>query len=265
MQVEAVWRYPVKSMLGEQLVEVQVAAGGLHGDRQYAVLDAVTGAVASAKEPRRWRSLLTITAAHVGGAVELRLPGEPPVPVDDPDVNDRVSAFLGRPVRVSSTPTAGSEIDRAEPEQVLDRGLDAEVSSPKLVLGQAVPGPTFLDYAPVHLISTATLEHIGTSALRYRPNLVLRTPPGTAPYGETDWVGSTMTLGDVVLEVILPTPRCSVPVLAHGAASPDPNALRILMRENRIDVAGFGVLPAAGVYAIVQRPGTLTQGADVTV
>lgn len=77
MQVEAVWRYPVKSMLGEQLTEVQVGAGGIHGDRQYAVLDAVTGTVASAKQPWRWRSLLAITASHVNGTIELRLPGEP--------------------------------------------------------------------------------------------------------------------------------------------------------------------------------------------
>lgn len=265
MQVEAVWRYPVKSMLGEQLTKVQVGAGGIRGDRQYAVLDAVTGTVASAKQPRRWRSLLAITASHVNGTIELRLPGEPVLSLDHPDVDDRLSAFLGRSVRVSGIPTAGANIDRADPEQVLDRGLDAEVSSPKLVLGQAVPEPTFLDYAPLHLISTATLEHVGTHALRYRPNLVLRTPPGAAPYAETAWVGSMLTLGDVVLQVILPTPRCAVPVLAHGTTTPDPNALRILMRENRIHVAGFGVLPAAGVYATVQRPGTLMKGTDVTV
>jgi len=265
MQVEAMWRYPVKSMLGERVSEVEVDAGGMHGDRQYAVLDVASGTVASAKQPRRWRSLLAITAAHVDGTVELRLPGEPALTLDDPDVDDRLSAFLGRPVGVSATLPAGADIDRAEPEEVLDQGLDAEVSSPKLVLGQAVPGPTFLDYAPLHLISTATLEHVGTQALRYRPNLVLRTPPGTEPYAETAWVGSTLTLGDVVLRVILPTPRCSIPVLAHGSAAPDPTALRVLIRENRIDVPGFGVLPAAGVYATVERPGTLREGAEVTL
>lgn len=265
MQVESMWRYPVKSMLGEQVSEVEVDAGGMRGDRRYAVLDAASGTVASAKQPRLWRSLLAVTAAHVDGTVELRLPDEPALTLDDPDVDDRLSAFLGRPVRVSATPTAGADIDRAEPEEVLDRGVDAEVSSPKLVLGQAVPGPTFLDYAPLHLISTATLEHVGTQALRYRPNVVLRTPPGTAPYSETSWIGSTLTLGDVVLRVILPTPRCSIPVLAHGSAAADPTALRVLIRENRIDVPGFGVLPAAGVYATIERPGTLREGTEVTL
>ena len=68
-----------------------------------------------------------------------------------------------------------------------------------------------------------------------------------------------------VLLVILSTPQCAVPVLAHGTTTPDPSASRILIRENRIDVPGFGVLSAAGVYATVQHPGTLTEGAEVTV
>jgi len=139
VQVEAVWRYPVKSMLGEQLTEVQVGAGGIHGDRQYAVLDAVTGTVASAKQPRRWQSLLAITASYVDGTIELRLPAEPALRMDDPDVDDRLSAFLGRPVRVSATPTAGADIDRADPEQVLDLGIDAEVSSPSWCSAKPCP------------------------------------------------------------------------------------------------------------------------------
>jgi uncharacterized protein len=264
VRVESVWRYPVKSMLGEQVAEVEVAALGVQGDRRFAVVDEQTGTVASAKQPRLWRSLLAATARHVEGVVHVHLPDEPALSLADPDADGRLSAFLGRRVRVSSTPATGADIDRADPDEVLERGVEAQVASPTLVLGQAVPGATFLDYAPLHLITTATLERVGTPALRYRPNLVLRTPPGTAPYSETDWVGSTLTVGDVVLRVVLPTPRCSVPVLAHGSQGPDPRALRVLMAENRIDVPGFGVLPAAGVYATVERAGTVTAGTAVT-
>ena len=102
-------------------------------------------------------------------------------------------------------------------------------------------------------------------AARYRPNLVVRTPPGTAPFAETDWVGSTLVLGDVRLRVTLPTPRCAVPVLAHGSLPPDPSALRVLLAEHRIDVPGFGVLPAAGVYATVEQPGSVAAGTAVTL
>ena len=260
MLVESVWRYPVKSMLGERLNQAQVTARGIAGDRRYAVVDAQTGTVASAKQPRLWRSLLTATAEHVDGTVHVHLPGEPVLALDDPDADVRLSTFLRRRVHMSSTPEAGADIDRADPEEVLDRGVEAEVSSPKLVLGQEVPDATFLDYAPLHLITTATLEHIGTPAARYRPNLVLRTPPGTAPYTETAWVGSTLTIGELVLRITLPTPRCAVPVLAHGSLPPEPRALRVLMAENRIEVPGFGVLPAAGVYATVERASTVTVG-----
>jgi uncharacterized protein YcbX len=252
-------------MLGERLTEARVTTRGVAGDRRFAVVDELTGTVASAKQPRLWRSLLSATAEQVDGTVHVHLPGQEVLALDDPEAHARLSTFLGRRVRVSSTPQAGADIDRADPEEVLLHGVDAEVDSPKLVLGQAVPDATFLDYAPLHLITTATLEHVGTPAARYRPNLVVRTPPGTAPYSETSWVGSTLTIGEVALHVTLPTPRCSVPVLAHGALPPDPTALRVLLTENRIEVPGFGVLPAAGVYATVERAGSIAVGTTVTL
>src|SRR3989442_15761432 len=48
-------RYPVKSMLGEDLVEAEVSRSGLAGDRRLAVISRRTGKVASAKYPRLWR------------------------------------------------------------------------------------------------------------------------------------------------------------------------------------------------------------------
>lgn len=259
--VEAVWRYPVKSMLGEPLVDAHLAAEGMAGDRRYAVVDVQTGAVASAKQPRLWRSLLSATAAYVNGTVCVRLPGEPVLSLADPDADARLSAFLGRSVRVSDTPAAGAIVDRAGPEEVLAHGVDALVDAAKLVLGQGVPGTTFLDAAPLHVITTATLEHVGAPAARYRPNLVLRTPAGTPPYTESAWVGTTLRIGGVSLRITQPTARCAVPVLAHGSLPPDPMALRLLLAQNRIDVPGLGVVPAAGVYATVERAGNIAVGA----
>jgi uncharacterized protein YcbX len=263
VRVDAVWRYPVKSMLGEQLPEVEVTAQGLVGDRRYALVDRRTGSVASAKQPRLWRALLGLTAQHVDGDVVVRLPGGPVLSLDDPSAGERLSTHLGRQVVVSSTPGSEPEVDRAEPDEVLAHGVEAAVPSPSFVLGAEVPGPSFLDLAPLHLVSTATLEHLGQPAARYRPNLVVRTPPGTPPYTETAWVGSTLVVGDVVLRVVLPTPRCAVPVLAHGSLPPDPRALRQLVAEHAVDVPGHGVLPVAGVYATVQRGGRIAVGTPV--
>ena len=87
----------------------------------------------------------------------------------------------------------------------------------------------------------------------------------TARGAEHDGFGlDEEALADVSL-VFVSTLRCAVPVLAHGTTTPDPSASRILMRENRIDVPGFVVLSAAGVYATAQHPGTVTEGAEVTV
>src|SRR3954453_3778866 len=58
-------RFPVKSMLGESLDSADVDAGGIVGDRAYAVVDRETGKVASAKHPKMWPNLLACRAAFV--------------------------------------------------------------------------------------------------------------------------------------------------------------------------------------------------------
>ncbi|HEY6885732.1 MAG TPA: MOSC N-terminal beta barrel domain-containing protein, partial [Nitrososphaeraceae archaeon] len=55
--VVSLWRYPVKSMMGEELNSSHVTERGLVGDRTYAVVDKQTGKVASAKNPRKWGKL----------------------------------------------------------------------------------------------------------------------------------------------------------------------------------------------------------------
>ena len=265
MQIAELWRYPVKSMLGHRLDEVPVGPGGILGDRRFAVIDVATGKVGSAKQPRLWRALLHARAVANGDAVHNVLPDGGQTTATDPHIDDQLSRALGRPVRLSAVPFAEADIDRADPDEVLDQGVEAVVSAPQLVLGEAVPEATFLDYAPLHLITTATLEHIGQPAPRYRPNLVIRTPPEHQPFAENAWVGRTMALGEVVVRVVLPTPRCAIPTLEHGDLPRDPGALRTLMAQNRIDVPGFGVLPAAGVYATVEQAGVLRSGDDVRI
>jgi hypothetical protein len=56
--IRALWRYPVKSMLGEELDAVDLSEGGVVGDRAYALRYRETGKVASAKHPKRWPNLL---------------------------------------------------------------------------------------------------------------------------------------------------------------------------------------------------------------
>lgn len=60
--IASLWRYPVKSMTGEELDTADVTDRGLLGDRAYALMDS-NGKVASAKSPRKWARLLGFWAA----------------------------------------------------------------------------------------------------------------------------------------------------------------------------------------------------------
>ena len=62
--VVALWRYPVKSMMGEELNSSEVTERGLLGDRQFAVVDRATGKVGGAKNPRKWGNFFDFRASY---------------------------------------------------------------------------------------------------------------------------------------------------------------------------------------------------------
>jgi len=277
--VAAVFRYPVKSMLGTRVEQAEVRASGLAGDRSWALVDRQTGKVASAKQPRLWRSLLQLRAEYHGdaaradpaGAVTITLPDGTAVRAGEPGTDEVLSGFVGRPVGLRQGREAGSAIDRAVPEEVLARGIGAEVAFELLELAEQAPGDSFVDYAPVHLITTATLAAVASAAGTvprprvFRPNLVLATP-ALSGYPENDWVGRQLAIGaQVRLEIFQSTVRCAVPTLAHGRDPADPQVLRALARTNRIPIPGFGLQTCAGVYARVVSPGQVRVGDEVRV
>jgi uncharacterized protein YcbX len=263
VRVATLSRYPVKSMLGEHLEEALLGAAGLPLDRRYGLLDAATGYVATAKHPRLWRRLLQYSAAVDGDRVRVTAPDGHARDVDDPRLAEELTADLGRAVTVAAARPAGSEVERPDPEDVLAQGVEATVAAPTLEISQGSAADTFVDYAPVHLVTTTTIDHLGVDARRYRPNLVVESD--TAPFAETDWVGRELTVGGATLRIVLPTPRCSVPTLEHGDLPRAPEALRPLLTANRVDVPGFGVLPCAGVYAEVVDPGPVRRGDAVVL
>jgi MOSC domain-containing protein len=260
MHVGSLYRYPVKSMLGEAVDAIAVDEQGVENDRRLALIDQETGRVASAKQARLWRRLLTCSATVDSGRVSIRLPDGEQMSADADEVDARLSELLDRRVRLARSRPAGASVERADPEQVLEFGLDAVVDAPILELAEATPGTSFTDYAPVHVITTATLERIGTEVERYRPNLVIATPPGFPAYAENDWTGRTLVVGEVRLRGIGPTPRCVIPTLEHGSLTRDAGALRTPAAENRVPALDMGVLPCAGAYLEVVSGGTIRSG-----
>ena len=265
MKATTLRRYPVKSMLGETVDNLIVDERGVNGDRCLALVDAETSRVATAKHPRLWRALLKFAASGDPGRVRIELPDGGVVSVNDDHINELLSNLLGRTVWLAAERVPGAEVERPNPEDVLEHGVEAEVDYAMLKLAQGTPGTSFVDYAPLHVVTTATLSHIGVEAIRYRPNVVVATPPGFPPYAENDWVGRELRVGDVRLGGMVPTPRCSVPTLEHGELPRAGRAVRTPMAENRVEVAGFGVLPCAGIYLSVLETGTIQTGDEVTV
>jgi uncharacterized protein len=269
--VAALRRYPVKSMLGEDVDAGEVTFTGLVGDRRLAVVSRSTGKIASAKLPRLWRDLLTLSAAAdetaADGAVRITLPEGKTVWSSDAGVDAVLSGLLGEPVTLTATPPPGAALDRAVPDAVLREGVDAQVPAELIEIGGGGPPGTFVDFAPLHVLTTSTLGRIaelspyGRADLeRYRPNVVIRTT--ASGFTENDWLERNLRIGDgLVIRVICRTPRCAVPTLAHGALPRDPEALRVLARHNRVEPLGSGDLEAcAGIYAEVLRPGRIRTG-----
>src|SRR5262249_51629553 len=120
---------------------------------------------------------------------------------------------------------------------------------------------TFFDCATVHLVTTATLDHLrGMSPAsrfevpRFRPNFVIELTDGSDGFVENGWVGRTLTLGGVQLRIDGPCPRCVMTTLSQGSLPKDPGVLRTAVQENR---------GHAGVYASVIRGGRIRRGDSV--
>src|SRR5207247_6057984 len=114
--VVGLWRYPVKSMMGEELNAAEVTERGLVGDRQFAVVDAATGKVAGAKNPRKWGNFFDFRAAYVEPPlrgsklppVRLTLPDGTVLTSGQPDLAQVLSKALGRDVEFAEARRRGA-------------------------------------------------------------------------------------------------------------------------------------------------------------
>ncbi len=252
----AVWRYPVKSMLGEQLEAAEVTPRGIVGDRAFALVDEETGKVASAKNPRRWPDLFRFRSASRdlasgSASAEITLPDGSVVSTDAAEAEDLLSAALGRRVRLSSAAVEGASAEGYWPDHEW-------LSEPDTTFEFSLPPGTFFDLATVHLLTTSTLARLSElhpqsvfDVRRFRPNLVIEPSVDSDGFVENGWIGRTLVLGEVELRVEGPCPRCVMTTLAQGDLPKDPGVLRTAVQENSGNV---------GVYASVLRGGRVNLG-----
>src|SRR5579859_1031593 len=274
--VASLWRYPVKSMLGEQIAEAEVTARGVVGDRGYALVDLLSGKVASAKHPRKWGRLFEFQAAYSEPpqregplpAARITLPDGRAITSDQPGINQALSDALGREVILMGTPPP----DASYEEYWADiEGMPYRETITEEALGGGTMAGLFFDGAVIHLLTTATLKGLQAAypegcfeVQRFRPNIVVQSADEQKGFTESAWLDHTLALGDEVrLEVIAPCIRCVMTTLAQGDLPADPGILRAIARQNRVPFPGYGALPCAGVYVSVTRGGIIHAGDSV--
>jgi hypothetical protein len=272
-RVISLWRYPVKSMMGEQLEASSVTERGLLGDRAYAVVDASDGSVVSAKNPRKWPKMFFCEAAYVEPPragkippVRITLPQGATVSSEQRDVHQILSGEFGREVTLQASPPEGA---RSGMLSAGDDGVVADETVSEFALAEGAPAGTFFDYATIHLLTTATLETLRQhypagrfEPRRFRPNLLIETAAGEKDFVENAWVGRTLAIGDEVrLRVLVPCPRCVMTTLPQGDLPHDPGILRTAATRNKLMIPEFGkALASVGVYAQVARGGVVRRG-----
>ncbi|HTZ73140.1 MAG TPA: MOSC N-terminal beta barrel domain-containing protein [Candidatus Aquilonibacter sp.] len=260
----SIHRYPVKSMMGEALESVQMTRIGLMGDRAYALCDAETGKVVSAKNPLKWPNIFTyhacFTKPFVAGSdvppVRVTLPDGSSALSSSPDFAPKLSTTLGRSVSLLSTPPQNPELEEYWPDM-------EELSNRNVVTDEKIPEGTFFDLGTLHLLTTSTLVCLGElnpqsrfESRRFRPNLIVDTGDSRG-FVENDWVGKTLSIGpDVRIHVTGPCPRCVMTTLAQGDLPKDPAILKTAAKYNQARV---------GVYASVVQTGRLSVGDPVTI
>ncbi|MEV4498118.1 MOSC domain-containing protein [Micromonospora arborensis] len=265
--VVALWRYPLKSARGEALKAADVESTGLRGDRTWACIDPLDGTVGSAKQPRRWGRLLDVGTTMRDNGLEtmvtLHVDGTS-VRAGSDAADVALSKHLGRPVRLSRDLPPDARLHRTLPDDagMVPDWMDAARPGQETITAIAGAGRVgrFVDFGAVHIATTGALSLLGermggvrVAAERFRPNLVIDAPRDPEP-------GQELRLGDVVLRVVLPTPRCAIPGLAQAELPADRSVLSTLARHYRVPVAGLGRAACFGTYADVVQPGQLRLG-----
>ena len=250
MGVLAIWRYPVKAMLGELLDAVEIGPGGCTGDRRWVVVDADTGErIANKRGPTDPR--LRACRAELLDGDHHELPLRVTLPDGDTlegaEIEAALSALLERRVRLQEACTPA--------------------------LGRFGATGAHHDAAPVPLIARQTLAHLRALApdadwdvRRFRPNLLLDAGDAAGGFAEDALLGGALRgASGLRLTVGLPTPRCVVPTRAQDGLPAAPRILRTLVERHRFDLGPFGRQGCVGAYAEVARAGRVRVGERLAV
>jgi hypothetical protein len=232
-EVEALFRYPVKSMSGELLELADLGWHGLDGDRRLAF-----------RRADDWGGFPWLTASKLPELIlfapQRRGPivgGDLPTHVRTPEGEEL--AVFGEELAKEVGRRHGSPVEMMH----LNRGI--------------------FDEASVSVITSATVGEIGRLAAqrpdvrRFRPNILIASL-GSAPFEEDEWLGGVLSFGETngaaAIGITHRDERCSMVNLDPGSARPSAEVLKAIVRARD---------NMAGVYGTVIRRGPLSVGQPI--
>ncbi len=263
-------------MGGESLQSAQFSHHGVLGDRSYAVHDGTT-----IRGAKKFASLMTCSAAFDEEPDGLSIPpvtitlGETTISSADPAINDKLSEFLGQSVRLDKLPDASDREYFLRPDEKMGideirsvLGLEADEPFPDFSefpdeLDQYVSPPgTYFDAYPLLILTTTSLANLQEAApdsiidaRRFRPNIVLDSDDSAA-YPEEEWKHKILQIGEVVIQLSLPCPRCVMTTIGFDNLPKDPGIMRTLVKENHHKL---------GIYGEVIKPGRIHIDDEATI
>lgn len=276
-RIQKIFRYPVKSMAGEVLDEIDLGAGGIPGDRAWAVRDETRGGIRGAK---RFPELMAMRANYSGSPT-----GRGSAPADiwfadgehattsDADIKEKLSSRLNSPVTLwpllpaedrdhyrrgrPENPDLETELRTIFARTAVEPLPDLSVFPLELMEFESPPG-TYFDAFPLLLLTTASLDTMqdriqgsNFDVRRFRPNFLISEADSHEPFPEFSWVDKSLRMGDATIKITIQCPRCVMVTHGFDNLPRDPGVMRSLVRETGGNM---------GVYGQVVEPGPVRVG-----
>ncbi len=225
--LQALWRYPVKSLRGEACTRLTIDTRGVVHDRSYAIQNR-EGKFGSTKDTTRFRridGLFGLSSRLTDDGISIGFPDGSALRAEDAELISKLSDLLGQAVT-----------------------LEREALVPHF------------DDGSIHILSASSLAQLRTrlpktalDACRFRANLVIETERHIE---DAEWVGRILEINDVVLRVTHATERCGMLSMAQGELPAARELTGVIAKEYRLRF---------GFYAEVLQAGSISAGASVCI
>ena len=269
-----IYRYPVKSMMGEALSEAAIGEAGIAGDRCWAVRDEKRGGIRGGKKIPQ---LMQLTAQSGAAAPLIIAPDGDSAWASAEGINEWLSDKLNHPVtlwpllpaeQLDHYRRGAPDIEDFEQElravfgRLPDEPLPDLTGFEELLEFESPPG-TYFDAFSLSIMSQqslATMNQLDGDSLfdvrRFRPNLLVDIPDSDHPFPEQAWVGKTLSIGSAKLKIEMTCPRCSMTTHGFDDLPQDAQIMRKLVANSEGNL---------GIYASVLETGTVAARDSVSL